>query len=113
MIASTWTGLVSGIAEKAEWNMDREEVRRAAIELEDAERTWTPEEERAFIAELPTEVQESIKQIVGKADTEALKDALLAILGAVLMALLGSVFMSPQTETSEADPATPDPQGGS
>jgi len=113
LIASTWTGLVSGIAEKAEWNMDREEVRRAAIELEDAERTWTPEDERAFIAELPTEVQESIKQIVGKADTEALKDALLAILGAVLMALLGSVFMSPQTETSEADPATPDPQGGS
>jgi MFS family permease len=112
-IASTWSGVVSGIAEKAEWTMDREELRQAAIELEDAERTWTPEDERAFIAELPTEVQESIESIVAEADTEALKDALLAILGVVLMALLGSVFMSPRTEASEAEPPTSAPPGGS
>jgi hypothetical protein len=40
-------------------------------------------------------VQKSIDQIVANADTEALKDALLAILGFILMALLGSVFISP------------------
>jgi MFS family permease len=95
LIASTWSGLVSGIAEKAEWSMDREAQRKAAVELEDAERTWTPEDERAFIAELPTEVQESIEEIVAKADTDALRHALQAILGIVLLALLVSVFMSP------------------
>jgi len=105
LIASTWTGLVGGIAENAEWKMDRAELRQSAIQLEDAERTWTPKDERDFIASLPTEVQESIEQIVAKADTEALKDALLAILGVVLMALLVSVFMSRRTETSEVKPS--------
>jgi hypothetical protein len=44
---------------------------------------------------LPKEVQKSINQIVANADTEALKVALLAILGFILMALLVSVFISP------------------
>jgi len=63
LIASTWTGLVGGIAEKAEWRVSPEELRRAAIELEDAGRRWTPADERDFIAELPPEVQESIEEI--------------------------------------------------
>jgi hypothetical protein len=113
LIASTWSGLVSGIAEKAQWTMDRAELRRAAIELEDAERTWTPEDERTFIAELPTEVQESIDQIVAKADTEALREALLVILGVVLIALLGSVFISPRTEEPDVKPLPSAPPGGS
>jgi hypothetical protein len=108
LIASTWSGVVGGIAEKAGWAMDREELRQAAIELEDAERTWTPEDERAFIAELPIEVQESIDQIVATADTEALRDAFQAILIVVLIALLGSVFMSPRTEASAGSPG-PEP----
>ncbi|KPK65084.1 MAG: hypothetical protein AMS21_05755 [Gemmatimonas sp. SG8_38_2] len=108
LIASTWSGLVGGIAEKAGWQLDREELRQAAIELEDAERTWTPEDERAFIAELPLEVQESIDQIVATADTEALRDALRAILLVVLIALLGSIFMSPRTEASAGSPG-PEP----
>ena len=104
LIASTWSGLVSGIAEKAEWKMDRKELRQAAIALEDAERTWTPKDERAFIEGLPTKVQESIDQIVAKADTEALKEALFVILGVVLVALLVSVFISPGPQTSEEEP---------
>jgi hypothetical protein len=94
-IASTWSGLVRGISEMAEWKMNHEQIQQAAIELEDAESTWTPEDKRAFIADLPKEVQKSINQIVANADTEALKVALLAILGFILMALLGSVFISP------------------
>jgi Na+/melibiose symporter-like transporter len=94
-IASTWSGLVSGISEKAEWKMNHAQIQQAAIELEDAESTWTPEDKRAFIADLPREVQKSIDQIVANADTEALIKALLAILGFILMALLVSVFISP------------------
>jgi MFS family permease len=101
LIASSWSGLVSGIADKAGWEFDREERTRIAVELEDAEQTWTPEEERAFIAELPVEVQESLDDIVVKSDTEALKDSLLAILLIVLLALLGSVFLSPQRQAGE------------
>jgi hypothetical protein len=67
--------------------------RQAAIALEDAEMRWIPEDKRAFIADLPAVVQKSIDDIVVKADTEALKDALLAILGVVLLALIGSVFL--------------------
>jgi MFS family permease len=106
LIASTWSGLVGGIAEKAEWRMSREELQRAAIELEDAHRTWTPADERAFVAELPTAVQESIEPIVAEADTEALRDALLAILGVVLLALLGSVFLSPRAGAAEEGPTS-------
>ena len=100
LIASTWTGLVSGIAEKAEWKMEREHLIRAAIALEDAERTWTPADERAFVAGLPPEVGECMDEIVGKADTEALRDALQAILVVILLALLGSVFMAPRADAS-------------
>jgi hypothetical protein len=101
LIASSWSGVVSGIAEKAEWRMNPDALQQAAIQLEDAERTWTPEDERASIAELPVEVQKSIEQVVKKADTEVLKDALLAIFGVVLVALLVSVFMSAPSEASE------------
>jgi hypothetical protein len=96
LIAASWSGLVGGIAEKAGWQLDPEERTRIAIELEDAEQTWTPEEERAFVAELPAEVRESLDEIVAEADTEAVKDALLAILLIVLLALLGSVFLAQQ-----------------
>jgi hypothetical protein len=101
LIASSWTGVVGGIAEKANWQMDRSERNRIAIELEDAEQTWTPEDERAFLAELPAEVQESLDRIVVKADTEALKDALLAILLVILLALMGSVFLSGQPQAKQ------------
>ena len=96
LIASSWSGLVTGIAEKADWQLERAERDRIAVELEDAEQTWTPEEERAFVAELPAEVRESLDEIVAAADTEALKDALLVIMLIVLLALLGSVFLSQQ-----------------
>jgi MFS family permease len=105
LIASTWSGLVGGISEKAGWDMDPAELRRAAIELEDAEQSWTPEDERAFIAELPAEVRESIDRIVAEADTEALRDALLAILVVILAALLGSVFLpAPEQKRSTSPP---------
>jgi MFS family permease len=105
LIASTWSGLVSGIAEKAEWVMDREEQLQIAIELEDAEQNWTPENERTFISTLPIEVRESIDQIVVNADTQALKNSLRAILSVVLVALLASVFMSPRAEGREKKPS--------
>jgi MFS family permease len=111
LIASTWSGVVGGIAEKAGWEIDRAELRQAAIELEDAERSWTPDDERAFIAELPIEVQESIDEIVAMADTEALRNALQAILYLVLLALLGSVFMSAGGEQEAVEPSRGDARG--
>ena len=48
--------------------------------------------------ELPVEVRESLDEIVAKADTEALKNALQAILVVVLLALLGSVLLARGTE---------------
>jgi MFS family permease len=41
LIASTWTGVVDGIAARADWPLDREARQRLAIQLEDAEKTWT------------------------------------------------------------------------
>ena len=94
LIASSWSGVVDGIAEKADWPLDQAERQRLAIQLEDAEKTWAPRDERHFVAELPAEVQASIEDIVVHADTEALKNSLQVILIVVLMALLGSVFLS-------------------
>ncbi len=86
-------------------------MQRAAVELEDAEQAWTPEDERAFVAELPPAVRDSIDEIVATADTKALKNALQAILGIVLMALLVSVFISPATEAPQTTPSF-DNKGG-
>jgi MFS family permease len=102
LIASTWTGLVTGIAEKAEWALERQEIAQIAVELQDAERTWTPADEREFVESLPIEVQESIDEIVVDADTEALRNALQVILFVVLIALMISVLLPRQAAESEA-----------
>lgn len=96
LITASWTGLVDGIAEKAELPLDQAERAKIAIQLQDAETSWTPQDERDFIAELPPEAQESLEEIVRTADTEALKDALQVILIVLLLALLGSAFLSPE-----------------
>ena len=104
LIASSWSGLVDGIADKADWPLDQTEQQRLAIQLEDAEKTWTPQDERDFIADLPPEVRESIDDIVVEADTEALRDSLLVILVVVLLALAGSVFLSAKRPEEAASP---------
>ena len=91
----------NGIADKAPLPLDLAQREQIAIELEDAEKSWTPQDERDFVAELPPEVQASLDEIVRTADTEALKDALQVILVVLLLALLGSVFLS--AERSPAD----------
>lgn len=96
---------MSGIAEKADWALDNKTPQRAAVEAEDADVTWTPEDERAFIAELPTAVQEPVDEIVATGDTEALENALQAILGIVPMALLVSVFLSPGSGAAKPEAA--------
>jgi len=104
LIASSWSGVVAGIADRAGWPLGPDERQRLAIQLEDAEKTWTPWDERAFVADLPVEVQESLEEIVRHADTEALKSSLQAILVVVSLALLGSFFLSSapaQTEPEE------------
>jgi MFS family permease len=104
LIAATWTGLVDGIAAKADWPLDRDQRKRLAIQIEDAEKTWTPEDKREFIADLPAEVRKSIDDIVVKADTEALRDSLLVILIVILLALLGSVFLSAKRPEESGGP---------
>ena len=56
-------------------------------------------------------MRDSIDEIVASADTKALKNALQAILGIVLMALLVSVFISPATEAPQTTPPL-DNKGG-
>jgi len=108
LITASWSGVVDGIAAKADWPLDQAQRAKIAIELEDAEKSWTPQDERDFIAELPPEVQASLDEIVQTADTEALKNALQVILIVLLLALLCSAFLSPERpgDDDEAETGT-------
>jgi MFS family permease len=109
LIAASWTGVVDSIADASGWDMPPAERQQLAIQLQDAETTWTPEDERDFLQALPPEVQADIDRIIVEADTEALRSALLVILIVILLALLGSVFLSgtgtPTTPRSSSQPA--------